>query len=164
MKMVSATGSAFGESAPRTSICAKIGAMLTGAPKIAAGPGRNMAYERHKRGDDDSDQNRARNFAYYQRGNQQKSEDGHQYRSRRQRARLHRRAHNSKHNNAGLVQSDEGEKKSDAHRKAVAQRGRNGFHQPLPQPQHGQQNERHTGDKDRAQRGLPANCPAQGRR
>jgi len=39
MKMVSTTGSALGASAPRRSICAKIGARLAGAPKTLCGHG-----------------------------------------------------------------------------------------------------------------------------
>ncbi len=81
--------------------------------------------------------------------------------ARGERARLDRSARDAEFDDAGLVQSDEGEKQSDADGEAVAQRGGNGFHQPLAQSQHGEQNEGNSGEKDCAQRGLPANAQAQ---
>ncbi len=131
-----------------------------GSSEERRGPGRNARGKGRKRGDDDADQNCAGNLADHQRAHQQESEDGHQHRSRGERARLDRRARNAKLDDAGLVQSDEGEKQSDADGEAVAQRGGDGFHQPLAQAQHGEQNEGESGEKDRAQRGLPANAQA----
>ncbi len=71
-------------------------------------------------------------------------------------SRLNRRTWNADRDQASLVESDEGEKQSDAHRKAVAQRCRHTIDDPLPQPQDGHHDKQNAGDEDGGQCGLPA--------
>ena len=70
-------------------------------------------------------------------------------------ARPNRRSGRSYGDDAGLIQSDEGEKQSDADGVAVTERGGNGVDHPLAQAEQSQQNKEDSGQKHRAQSALP---------
>ena len=77
---------------------------------------------------------------------------------------LHRRARNAQPHEPSFVQADEGEKQSDSHGEAVAERSRHAIHNPLPQAQNGHGDEQHTCDENGGQRRLPGKAQYLGRR
>src|SRR5580658_7181033 len=106
----------------------------------ASGRRSDAGYKTEQSGNQNSAKNRGREAANRQHRDQQEPEDGKQHRKRGQMARPDRRPGESHDNDAGLIQSDEGEEQSDANRVTVTERRRNRVDHPLAEAKNRHQN------------------------
>ena len=117
--------------------------------------GSDPGYKTEQSGGENSGKNRSRETANGEHRHQQETEDGKQHGKRGEMARPNRRSGRAYGNDAGLIQSDEGEEQSDADGVAVTERGGNGVDHPLAEAEQSHQNKEDSREEDGAQRALP---------